>query len=315
MELALIISIAFILDVFFGDFWGKVHPICLIGNMITFLQRQSNKVFHIFKSPTIEIVIGGIIAFITILLTTYISLLLASFHLVFELLIINSAIAYKGLIVHLQKVYLPLKQGDITRARQALSQIVGRDVDNLNKSEITRGGVETGAESISDGIIAPLFYAVIGGAPLVMTYKAVNTLDSMIGYPFEPYKNIGYVSAKLDDLLNFIPARMTTLFMLVAGWVLNLNVRLGYLYFRKDANKHPSPNAGCSEATISGLLNVRLGGTNTYQGQPSFRTYLHKDGNLPKVEDISSTINIIKITSWIGLIVFICLRVYLRWLF
>lgn len=165
------------------------------------------------------------------------------------------------------KVYTPLDTGDLEQARYAVSMIVGRDTQRLDDAGITRAAVETVAENTSDGIVAPMLFAAIGGAPLGLFYKAVNTMDSMLGYIEPPYKNIGLVPAKMDDVVNFLPARLSAFLMLVAGAILKLNVKNGWKIFLRDRFNHASPNSAQTESVCAGLLGLRLAGDAWYHGQ------------------------------------------------
>jgi adenosylcobinamide-phosphate synthase len=177
------------------------------------------------------------------------------------------------------KVYVPLSKGDLVEARKQLSWIVGRDTEGLAEPEVVRGTVETVAENTVDGITAPLFWAVIGGAPLALAYRAVNTLDSMVGYKNEKYLQFGWASARLDDVCNWVPAKVTSLCIWLSSVVINLftvasrnqgATRMlsgsAIQITLRDAPKHPSPNSGWSEAMVAGLLGIQLGGMNYYQG-------------------------------------------------
>ncbi len=152
--------------------------------------------------------------------------------------------------------------------------IVGRETSHLDEPEIVRGTVETVAENIVDAVISPLLYALIGGAPLAMAYRAVNTLDSMVGYKNEKYIHLGWASARLDDIANWIPARLTALLLTVSAFILRMNGRRAWRTMRRDARKHPSPNSGFPESTVAGALGIRLGGVNVYHGVESFRAYM-----------------------------------------
>ena len=165
-----------------------------------------------------------------------------------------------------------------------LSRIVGRDTERLDEAEIVRATVETIAENVVDGITAPLFFAFLGGAPAALAYKAASTLDSMVGYKNETYRNFGWASARLDDALNFIPARLTGVLIPLAATFCGCNVRNGWRIFWRDRKKHPSPNSAHAEAAFAGALNVRLGGTSAYGGVPSHKEYLG-DANRPLAPD------------------------------
>ena len=164
------------------------------------------------------------------------------------------------------RVYAALQTGSLSAAQQAVSMIVGRDTARLDAAGVTRAAVETVAENTSDGVIAPLLYLALGGAPLGFFYKAVNTMDSMLGYVEPPYKNIGLVPAKADDVLNFIPARLSALFLLAAGAILGLDAKNGWRIFRRDRYRHASPNSAQTESVCAGLLGVRLAGDAWYHG-------------------------------------------------
>ncbi|MDF0644071.1 MAG: adenosylcobinamide-phosphate synthase CbiB [Nitrospira sp.] len=188
-----------------------------------------------------------------------------------------STLAWRDLVDHVVSVSNPLKIRSWHEARTALSRIVGRDTDHLSESEIVRATVETVAESAADGIIAPLFYLILGGAPLALAYKAVSTLDSLVGHRDERYREFGWASARLDDLANWIPARITAVLIVIATALVFRrpapvirSIRTLWL----DGRKHPSPNSGRPEASMAGALGIRLGGTNYYHGIPQERPFL-----------------------------------------
>ena len=164
-----------------------------------------------------------------------------------------------------------LLAGDLPEARRLVGQIVGRDTQDLDEHEITRATVETMAENIVDGIISPLFFAWLGGVPLAFLYRAVNTMDSMLGYRNERYRDFGMVAARTDDVFNFIPARITAFLIVFSAWLLRLDAPGAAKAIRRDAVKHPSPNSGLSEAGVAGALHVQLGGLNYYGGIASHR--------------------------------------------
>ena len=172
------------------------------------------------------------------------------------------------------EIYNLLESKNLIKAREKVGWIVGRDTQNLNEAEVTRATVETVAENTVDGIISPLFYFAIGGLPLAVAYRAINTMDSMLGYRNEKYLYFGRVAARLDDIANFIPARLTGLLFIGAAIILRLDFKNAFKMMMRDARKHPSPNGGWAEATVAGALNIRLGGTNYYFGKPHFRAYM-----------------------------------------
>jgi len=225
-----------------------------------------------------------------------------------------TTLAGRDLWDHVHAVDNFLQAGDLPAGREAVSMIVGRDTADLSESEVARATVETVAESAADGVIAPLFYLVIGGAPLALAYKAVNTLDSMIGHRDEHYIDFGWASARLDDLANWIPARLAaTLLIIGAGVVTGRreSVRIGWRVFRRDGSKHPSPNSGRPEAAMAGLLGVRLGGTNFYDGIAQERPILGEEGRSAETGDISSAAKVMVAASVLGTF----FAVGMKWLF
>ncbi|MGB9804334.1 cobalamin biosynthesis protein CobD/CbiB, partial [Desulfofundulus sp.] len=163
--------------------------------------------------------------------------------------------------------------------------------------EVARASVETVAENIVDGFVSPLFYALIGGAPLAMAYRAVNTLDSMVGYRNDLYRDLGWAPARLDDVANYIPARWAGLLLVAAAWLSGRRAKEAWQAIKKDARSHPSPNSGIPEAAVAGALGIRLGGMNYYGGVPSFRAYLNESGQPPQVEHIRQAVDMLYLTA------------------
>lgn len=225
----------------------------------------------------------------------------------------STTLAARDLWDHVRAVEGPLNAGDLPAARRAVAMIVGRDTGDLSDSEVARATVETVAESAADGVIAPLFYLAIGGAPLALAYKAVNTLDSMIGHRDERYADFGWASAKIDDLANWIPARITAL-LLISGAMLATGQlgrsRNGWRVFYRDGGKHPSPNSGRPEAAMAGLLGVRLGGTNFYDGIAQARPVLGEEGRNVQPGDIGIAAKVMVSASMVGVL----LAVGIAWL-
>ena len=175
-------------------------------------------------------------------------------------------LAAKSLRDESMKVHAALEAGDLEASRRAVSMIVGRDVSRLDSAGVARAAVETVAENTSDGVVAPLLFLAVGGAPLGFFYKAVNTMDSMLGYVEPPYKDIGLVPAKMDDVMNFLPARLSALVMLAAGGLLGMDVGRGWRIFRRDRFNHASPNSAQTESVCAGLMGLRLAGDAWYHG-------------------------------------------------
>lgn len=271
------IAIGLILDRIVGDPQNWPHPVRFIGTLISKLTTRLNKGrARKAKGLLLVFIVVGVTFSITIaiLLSAY------SIHIAVgiavESMLIASGLAQKSLKEAAMNVYKPLVANDLPTAREKLSWIVGRDTDQLDEKEITRGVVETVSENISDGITAPLFYAFLfAGAPGLWVYKAINTLDSMVGYKNEKYEDFGYASAKLDDIANYIPSRLTGYLIMLWG------KKESTLSFRKrmqgwwlDAKKHPSPNSGYLEAATAYQLGIQLGGINTYKGIISNRALM-----------------------------------------
>lgn len=217
----------------------------------------------------------------------------------------STALAARDLWDHVRAVERPLLAGDLPAARQAVGMIVGRDTAHLSDSEVSRATVETIAESTADGIIAPLFYLALGGVPLALAYKAINTLDSMVGHRDERYIEFGWASARLDDVTNWIPARLTAGLLIVGAALIptrSYDVTRGWVVVLRDGGHHPSPNSGRPEATMAGLLGVRLGGTNFYDGVADERPLLNPEGQAVEPQDIASALRLMVVASLLGVI-------------
>ena len=269
---ALALVIGFVIDCFLGDPHSLPHPVVLIGKLISFLEKQLRRLFP--KTPKGEQAAGGVLWLLTAALSFGIPaeiLWLCGrvspwLALAAQSVMCWQIIAPRSLRDESMKVYTALKTGSIQDARQAVSMIVGRDTAQLDEAAVARAAVETVAENTSDGIVAPLFYLFLGGPALGFLYKAVNTMDSMLGYVEPPYKNIGLIPAKLDDVFNYLPARLSALFMLLSGWILGMDVKNGWKIFRRDRYNHASPNSAQTESVCAGLLGVRLAGDASYHG-------------------------------------------------
>ena len=225
----------------------------------------------------------------------------------------STTLAARDLWDHVRAVDDPLQAGDLPAARGAVAMVVGRDTAKLSESEVARATVETVAESAADGVIAPLLYLAIGGAPLALAYKAINTLDSMIGHRDERYADLGWASARLDDLVNWIPARLSAVLLILGAGLVTQQlerIRNGWQVFRRDGTKHPSPNSGRPEAAMAGILGVRLGGTNFYDGMAQNRPLLGAEGRSAEPRDIRLAATIMVAASVLG----VFLAVGSRWL-
>lgn len=292
---------AYIIDRIIGDPRWLTHPVVYMGRVITWLEGkvrsrvQEERLKRAGLLFPIVLVAGSFVVVWTLLA------LLRQIHpwLAWgvEAWLISTTIATKGLAEAGMEIYRLLKQNKIEDARHALSMVVGRDTAFLNEKEISRGAVETVAENIVDAIISPLFYATIGGAPLAMAYRAANTLDSMVGYKNEKYRNLGWASARFDDVVNYIPARLSALLLVFVSWILWLNWRSCAIITLRDARRHPSPNSGFTEAGVAGALGIQLGGTNYYQGVPSERAKMGDALRSIVPKDIKETV---RMMHWVS---------------
>ena len=271
---------AFLIDSLIGDPRSKYHPVVLIGNLISFLEKFLRRDADGYIK---KICMGGVLVSTVLLVSYGVGLLIVlimnltgSFtaKIFVEALVLSFMISPRSLAEAGNEIYTLLVNENIIEARRKVGWIVGRDTDYLNEAEIVRATVETVSENTVDGIISPLFYFAIGGLPLAIAYRAVNTMDSMIGYKNEKYLYFGRVAARLDDVANFIPARITGILFILSALILNLDYKNAWAMMIRDASKHPSPNGGYAEATVAGALNIQLGGINSYFGVPHFRAYM-----------------------------------------
>lgn len=268
----LAITIAYFLDLWIGDPPDWPHPVKWMGKAILRLEHQLNK--EGFRKGK-GILMLSILVITVFILTCCIIWLSYSLHtivgILVEAIVIMTTISQKSLKLAALEVFQPLVKNDMETARVKLSYIVGRDTEHLNESEIVRGTVETVAENTSDGITAPLFWALIGGAPLAIVYRCVNTCDSMVGYKNKRYIDFGWASAKLDDALNWVPSRITGFILYFCKRPEYFTYQEGFRILLEDAKKHPSPNSGWGEAAVAANLGIQLGGLNTYKGMVSDR--------------------------------------------
>lgn len=309
MSLAAIVA-GFILDLLFGDPHWLPHPICLIGNLIGFLERNLRKLLAPGKTA---LLLGGALMVVIVLVLAFAvpyAILTAAAQIspwlrfALETIMCYQIFATKCLRDESMKVYTALHNHDLADARVKLSWIVGRDTQNLDAEEVTKGAVETVAENTADGIIAPMFYMFLGGAPLAFLYKGINTMDSMVGYKNDKFLYFGRCAAKLDDLANLIPARLTGLVMILASYFLNLNYRGAWKIFWRDRYNHLSPNSAMTESVTAGALDIQLGGDHFYFGK-----LVHKDtigDNIRDVvpEDIVAANNLLYMTAVLSLLLF-----------
>lgn len=306
--------IGFIIDLIVGDPHSIPHPVIFIGKLISAIEKVVRKKFP--KTVRGENVAGGVLWLLVVVISTAVPALFLWLSyglntwlgLALESIMCWQILATKSLKDESMKVYTALKTGNIAKSRYAVSMIVGRDTANLNDKAVARAAVETVAENTSDGIVAPLIFLAIGGASLGFFYKAVNTMDSMLGYVEMPYKNIGLVPAKMDDVMNFIPSRLSALIMLFAGWLLKLNVKNGWKVFRRDRFNHASPNSAQTESVCAGLLGLRLAGDAWYHGELHKKKFIGDALREIEYEDIQRACRLLYVTAELSLILFCGLK-------
>lgn len=316
----LALCIGYILDLCFGDPYWLPHPIRLIGKLISVTEKCIRKLFP--KTQKGELSGGFFFVLIVLAVSTIVPTCIIwfgfSIHfyvgLLIESIMCYQMLATKSLKVESMKVYKKLKDGDLDGARKAVSMIVGRDTENLTEEGIAKAAVETVAENTSDGIIAPMIYMAIGGATLGFFYKAVNTMDSMVGYKNDNYMYFGRIAAKLDDILNYLPARISAFLMFFSSFILQLNYRQAWKIFRRDRYNHASPNSAQTESVCAGALDIQLAGDAYYFGK------LHKKKTIgdPKrsvtYEEIVLANRLLYMTSFVGILLLIDIHVIIGWI-
>ena len=322
MKLIYAMILGFAMDLLLGDPHRLIHPVQIIG---WFIDKIKGLLWHLIygcsyeqmkeqnmeRKVSSELIAGYVLTLVIVLGTFFVitGLLyvagrihpMAAFLL--ETWLIYRILATRSLKTESMKVYYKLKEGDLAGARKEISYLVGRDTQNLNESEIAKADVETIAENTADGVIAPLFFIALGGAPLGFAYKAVNTLDSMVAYRNDELINIGHASAKLDDVCNFIPARLAAWMMILASAILRLDVKGAIRIFNRDRFNHLSPNSAQTEAVAAGALNIQLGGTHTYFGKPVVKPTIGDDIRPVEYEDIRRTNQLLYVSAVLSLIV------------
>jgi adenosylcobinamide-phosphate synthase len=312
---AALFIVAFILDLAIGDPRWLPHPVVLMGKVIARGEPlvRSGTARRDFLAGTALSLLVTALSFVTAWA------LVALFRLLpFWLSFISSAalasttLATRGLLDAIKRIEAPLLAGNLAAARHKLSQIVGRETSNLNQDKVLRAGLESLAESTCDGIVAPLFYLFIGGIPLAMAYKAISTLDSMIGYRNQRYFYFGKFAARLDDAVNFIPARLTAFFMIVAALLARLDSARALRVVCRDHANHLSPNAGYPEAALAGAFGVQLGGSSIYFGKEIYKPHLGDDLTPVRIEMLREGRVLCLVTAILSLAAFGLLSM-MRW--
>jgi adenosylcobinamide-phosphate synthase len=279
------------LDLLFGDPEWFPHPVRWFGAMVRAGERWLRRSA---RGPREETVAGASLTGSVVVIAWAMG---RPRNAVWQVFLASTALATRSLLDEASAVIRELEAGELDLARRRLARIVGRDTAHLNESEIARAVIETLAESACDGIVAPLFWLMAGGVSGAMAYKAVNTLDSMIGHPEPEHRYFGRVAARLDDVANFIPARLTAVGFVAAAQIQGLDSRGARLAWWRDGSKHSSPNAGQSEAAMAGALGVRLGGSSSYDGYPHDAPVLHAEGRPPSVRDAKAAVPLVAIAS------------------
>ncbi|MGH9843439.1 MAG: adenosylcobinamide-phosphate synthase CbiB [Blastocatellia bacterium] len=310
MTPSVLFALAYTLDWLIGDPEWMPHPVRWMGRMI---QGGESLLRRFARTPRGEFTIGLLLSVVVVgafgagswRLLLWLSDWNRTLAFIVSLYFAATTLATRSLLDEAHAVRRLLADGDLCSARRQVARIVGRDTHDLDEPGVTRAVIETLAESASDGIVAPLFYLAIGGVPAALAYKAINTLDSMIGHRDERYEFFGKFAARLDDAANFIPARLTALLFVLAARTLRLDWRGAWRVLWRDSAKHKSPNAGRPEAAMAGALGVRLSGTNYYAGEPHYGRHL---GDAKRLLDDWALRNALRLTVCASLLMFaICL--------
>ena len=309
LTLVIKIWIAYVLDLIFGDPQNIIHPVQIIGKMINIGEKsllekkyKSDRKYKFFAGMILNITVISLTYGITYLIRrtseNSIILTVAEIYLMYTVFSINS-LAREG-----NRVYNILKEGNIEKARKDLSYLVSRDTGTMDEKMIIRSTMETISENTVDGIVAPMMYMFLGGLPLSMTYKAINTFDSMVGYKNEKYMDFGKFSAKLDDVANFIPARVTGILIVISAMILGYDYKNSLKIFIRDRKNHSSPNSGHAEAGVAGTLGVQFGGRVSYFGKEVDKPVIGDKIKDFELEDIKKNIKIMYAASFLSLVMF-----------
>ncbi len=306
MSLTLQVISAFLLDLILGDPRPYPHPVKIIAKLAIAFEILSRKLISNQK-------IAGIVTTLSIVLISYVGVYsiiyqLSTLHpfagIAGSIFFIYSSLSIRSLFDESLPVYKFLKEAKLPEARKSLSNIVGRDTEKLDEGAIVRATVETVAESTVDGVISPLFFACIGGAPLAIAYKAISTMDSLFGYKNEKYFEFGWAPARLDDFANWLPARLAMPLMAAGASLCGLNGSRAWTISCRDGNKHPSPNAGIPEAAIAGALGIQLGGISFYSGVESRKPLLGEPLRRTEIPDITECHKIMFVSACLALTLF-----------
>lgn len=313
MNILIMVALAAVLDLLLGDPHSWPHPVKMIGHLITWLDKTFNR--PSYSSPkkkwlgalTWLITVGGsgLLVFLIMRLASvnyYLYMIVGTY-------LSYTCLATRQLAIEAEKVKKSLQDNNLPKARKQVGMIVGRDTEKLSADEVAKAAIETVAENSSDGEIAPLLFLVIGGPVLGIMYKAVNTLDSMIGYRNEKYRDFGEFSAKVDDVVNYLPARITWVLLVISSWLLRDDTREAVAVGKRDCRKHLSPNSGFSEAVVAGALDLQLGGPHYYFGELVVKPYIGNDHLIVATSwHLQKAITMLYVTSFLGLLLFEAMR-------
>lgn len=311
----LAIFLGFILDLLVGDPRWLYHPVRLIGKLIEVLEKVLRKAFP--KTEKGERLAGLLLVVLVCSMTAGVALgvLFLAYYINFwlgfvaEVIMCYQIFAVRCLKEESMKVYYELEKGDLEESRKAVSMIVGRDTQSLSEEGVIKAAVETIAENTSDGTLAPLFYMMIGGPVLGWFYKAVNTMDSMVGYKNDKYINFGRYGAKFDDVMNFIPARICAIFMIITSFLMGLDAKNAAKIFKRDRFNHASPNSAQTEAVMAGALNIQLAGDAWYFGKLYKKPTIGDAGRNIEYTDIKRANNLLYATAIVALLILGALRI------
>jgi adenosylcobinamide-phosphate synthase len=319
LELSLILIIGFILDLMVGDPLYRYHPIRVIGQGISKLEGLLRKYGLSGRSGGILLVLG--VECPTLMAYILIAYLLKCIHPIpawcFNLFVFYSCLAIKDLFHHIEPVVAALRSDNLPGARNSIAKVVGRDTHILDKPGIIRAAIETLSENVVDGVLSPLFWFLVGAlsafclkldpAPvalsLMLTAKVASTLDSMVGYKNPVYLRFGWAGARLDDIMTFIPARLSLGILFLGAWMSGLHPIAGLRVSRRDRLKHDSPNAAHAESFVAGTLNVRLGGPTQYEGEIKNKPWLGEEYPDPDIDQIQLTERLIRVSSWVFMLI------------
>lgn len=310
------LAAAYLLDSLIGDPRCLPHPVRLLGRIIILMEKTLRR---FFISPQglkaagllIVVIVAGGSAVVTAFLLVQAYRLHIGFGLFLEVYVLFAALAGGDLRNHVAKVEHNLKAGKLDQARASAALLVSRDTCNLDEGGVSRAALESLFENSADGLVAPLFFAAVGGPAGAVFYKAVNTLDSMIGYKTEEYSDLGFFAAKTDDFLNFIPARLTAFLIILAG-AFCCRWRNGWRVLIEDRHKHQSPNSAWPEAAAAGVLGISFGGADHYRGERLFRPIINSAGREPESGDIKRALALFCRTSILAFISLLSLHYFLR---